>query len=470
MQVLNNIYADVAEAHTRVQYIDVSTSLGSADGGFSPAVNGFADEFHLNALGYCNLFRHTPGLTDAFGCTTSSTADPGCTLAPTPAAVTSGPTVVPSPAPTTESLACGVCTYSVCVSGCSSFNQFGHDRFSFPCNSPCAHTCNPDAGPTSACGSSSSGPDSPTHHGHTDCELYCHTVTDGRPTELTTTVATRVDTTSVQTTSMVPAVYSLRQIGSCVSPSFAFIETAADCSAAARSLGLPDVSATTISTAVNNNRNEVPHGCYFYAANPGNFRLFFNPVGLLNANTDTDRQSVCIGRPTTVTVTEPPTGAGACVDQPLCSDVDASLCSSAEVQGICPALCGECPDETTTAPPPTNPPTSAPVTSQPTSSATSVATTSVPTTNACPRNCGTTNRGGGTCRSNGRCTSCNENRLRANGRCVQSLSCKGRRIQTGVMTGQGCRCLQDQCHFCSLEVSGDTCRVVSPPLPLVVAS
>lgn len=102
MQVLNSIYADVAAAHTRVQYIDVSTSLGSADGGFSPAVNGFADEFHLNALGYCNLFRHTPGLTDAFGCTASSTADPGCTLAPTPAAVTPGPTVMPSPAPTTS--------------------------------------------------------------------------------------------------------------------------------------------------------------------------------------------------------------------------------------------------------------------------------------------------------------------------------------------------------------------------------
>ena len=37
----------------------------------------------------------------------------------------------------------------------------------------------------------------------------------------------------------------------------------------------------TSTDRANNNRNEVPHGCYFYAANPGSFRLFFNPVGLL---------------------------------------------------------------------------------------------------------------------------------------------------------------------------------------------
>ena len=77
----------------------------------------------------------------------------------------------------------------------------------------------------------------------------------------------------------------------------------------------------------------------------------------------------------------------------------------------------------------------------------------------CPRNCGQADRGGGTCRTNGRCLSCNENRLRVNGICVQSLSCKGRRIQSGSMTGAGCRCLDDSCHFCTRVVDGDTCRV-----------
>ena len=78
---------------------------------------------------------------------------------------------------------------------------------------------------------------------------------------------------------------------------------------------------------------------------------------------------------------------------------------------------------------------------------------------ACPRNCGTTHRGGGTCRPDGRCTSCNENRLRASGRCVQSLACKGRRVQTGTLSGQGCRCANDHCHYCNRVASGDTCRV-----------
>ena len=81
------------------------------------------------------------------------------------------------------------------------------------------------------------------------------------------------------------------------------------------------------------------------------------------------------------------------------------------------------------------------------------------TTTACPRNCGLPDRGGGTCRPDGRCTSCNDDRLRVNGRCVQSLSCKGRRIQSGSLAGDGCRCLNDHCHFCTRVVARDTCRV-----------
>ena len=105
--------------------------------------------------------------------------------------------------------------------------------------------------------------------------------------------------------------------------------------------------------------------------------------------------------------------------------------------------------------PPTTLPTTPPTTPLP--------TTPLPTTTPvdCPRNCGTEARGGGGCRPNGRCTSCNENRLRVNGRCVLSVACKGRRIQTGSMTGGGCRCLDDSCHYCTRVVDGDTCRVVS---------
>ena len=90
-----------------------------------------------------------------------------------------------------------------------------------------------------------------------------------------------------------------------------------------------------------------------------------------------------------------------------------------------------------------------------------------PATAACPRNCGQVDRGGGTCRANGRCLSCNENKLRVNGRCVNSLSCKGRRIQTGSMMSQGCRCLQSTCHFCTRVVSGYTCRVSPGAIQLI---
>lgn len=84
--------------------------------------------------------------------------------------------------------------------------------------------------------------------------------------------------------------------------------------------------------------------------------------------------------------------------------------------------------------------------------------TQTPTALVCPRNCGDPERGGGTCRLNGRCTSCNSNRLRVNGRCVLSLSCLGRVIQTGSMTGQGCGCIDRTCHSCTRTVTGDVCR------------
>ena len=101
----------------------------------------------------------------------------------------------------------------------------------------------------------------------------------------------------------------------------------------------------------------------------------------------------------------------------------------------------------------------------------SVATTPVPTTNPapttsptnafgeCARNCGQTENGGGTCRDNGRCTACNDDRVLQSGRCYVSIACKGRRIQSGSQAGSSCRCLDDHCHYCNRDAGGDTCRV-----------
>ena len=116
-------------------------------------------------------------------------------------------------------------------------------------------------------------------------------------------------------------------------------------------------------------------------------------------------------------------------------------------QGLLPLCDARC----TSSPTPPTTPTDAPATSEP--------TPPPPTNAACPRNCGQPERGGGTCRANGRCTSCNTNKLRVSGRCVNSISCKGRRIQSGSMTGEGCQCLNSTCHFCMRTVGGDTCRV-----------
>lgn len=106
--------------------------------------------------------------------------------------------------------------------------------------------------------------------------------------------------------------------------------------------------------------------------------------------------------------------------------------------------------------PPTPEPTQAPVPA-PTTLEPSPAPTD---TGECPRNCGTAERGGGQCRPNGRCLSCNRGRLLSGGRCFQSIACKGRRIQGGGQAGSNCRCLDDHCHYCNRAVEGgDTCRV-----------
>ena len=119
------------------------------------------------------------------------------------------------------------------------------------------------------------------------------------------------------------------------------------------------------------------------------------------------------------------------------SDCSQTCCTAA------PEPCTSTLGSTTATPPTTPPPTTQ-------------------TTPACPRNCGQSANGGGTCvtRSSGiKCTSCNANRLLVKGKCLGTVSCKGRRIQTGSLTGQGCRCLNSHCHFCTRVADGDTCRV-----------
>lgn len=81
----------------------------------------------------------------------------------------------------------------------------------------------------------------------------------------------------------------------------------------------------------------------------------------------------------------------------------------------------------------------------------------------CPRNCGTVENGGGTCRirpSDGAtiCASCDSHRLRLKGACLLSVPCKARRVSSGRLKGQGCKCLDDRCHNCVRTRAGDTCK------------
>jgi len=89
-------------------------------------------------------------------------------------------------------------------------------------------------------------------------------------------------------------------------------------------------------------------------------------------------------------------------------------------------------------------------------------TTPAPTPLACPRNCGQPENGGGTCDqlSDGRirCLSCNADKIRLKGRCNVQIDCRGNVIQSGRLTNQSCRCLDNDCYSCIRVSTGDTCR------------
>ena len=75
--------------------------------------------------------------------------------------------------------------------------------------------------------------------------------------------------------------YQKETTGTC-SSGYAFIETASECNAAARSLGLSD-------TTADGARGNTPHGCFFKASAS---TLYFNEDGD-RSDTDTDRVSIC---------------------------------------------------------------------------------------------------------------------------------------------------------------------------------
>ena len=133
-----------------------------------------------------------------------------------------------------------------------------------------------------------------------------------------------------------------------------------------------------------------------------------------------------------------PSDPGCCGPDPCSARCGHDPCNGHPAPG-----CGGCPDEST---------------ELPITRSTSASSSSIPAV-ACARNCGQPENGGGTCRSNGRCTSCNSDRVLQGGRCYSSIACKGRRIQTGSQTGSSCRCLEAHCHYCNRVAAGDTCRV-----------
>ena len=101
------------------------------------------------------------------------------------------------------------------------------------------------------------------------------------------------------------------------------------------------------------------------------------------------------------------------------------------------------------------------IAARPTPLPTLLPTTPLPPTNVyipCSGNCGEFARGGGTCRATGRCITCNDDRILQSGRCYASIACKGRRIQSGSQTGNNCRCVDDNCHYCNRAPDGDTCK------------
>lgn len=88
-------------------------------------------------------------------------------------------------------------------------------------------------------------------------------------------------------------------------------------------------------------------------------------------------------------------------------------------------------------------------------------------TQACPKNCGVVELGGGSCtarKSDGAtiCSSCNHNRIRFKGACLLEVHCRAQKVQSGKLKGAGCRCANPRCHNCkrrSESQGGDTCTV-----------
>ena len=90
-------------------------------------------------------------------------------------------------------------------------------------------------------------------------------------------------------------------------------------------------------------------------------------------------------------------------------------------------------------------------------------TTTITSPPSCPRNCGSTRRGGGTCRqvsgadtTTVACLSCDASRLLYHGRCVVAVRCRARAILSGVLQGLPCAC-PGGCHACRHTINGTDC-------------
>lgn len=164
--------------------------------------------------------------------------------------------------------------------------------------------------------------------------------------------------------------------------------------------------------------------------------------------------------PPTSPPTSPPTGPPTepIPTDPPCVDSEVTSFVAYGNPVLCDGLAGYCADESYGALVRSECPLSCMICEppQPTPAPTPRATTHAPGT--CPRNCGTPENGGGTCRPTGICLSCNSDRLRVAGRCVQTVACRNRIVLSGLLAGQGCRCATAHCHYCNRAVNTEVCR------------
>lgn len=142
-----------------------------------------------------------------------------------------------------------------------------------------------------------------------------------------------------------------------------------------------------------------------------------------------------------------------------CHDIDTRLDSpiSCAMDGL-PTPAPPTAESTTVELTTTEAPATTPVTS---TQVPDVTTVELSTPLQCPTNCGTPERGGGTCEMvDGfvNCTSCNtDSRILQHGRCVQRIYCRSNTIVSGILVNQSCRCTDRNCFYCIQNPGSEVC-------------